>query len=89
MYSPHRDRPQHSRKHHANDTSERISYKDGVMNPPRTDQIISAWDMMTLQKLDPGSDNVPYVAGMNVTQCPTMTFSIANKIATSDRYQGG
>jgi len=29
----------------------------------------------------PGIENVPYVAGMNVTNLPTMTFSISSTIA--------
>lgn len=36
---------------------------------------------MQLQKCDPGTENCPYVAGMNVTQIPTMTFTVANTVS--------
>lgn len=42
---------------------------------------MTSWDEMTIQKLDPGTENVPYVAGMNVTACPTMTFDVCNQLS--------
>lgn len=43
---------------------------------------MTAWDEMTLAKLSPGNTNPPYVAGMNVTQVPTMTFSVTNTLSS-------
>jgi len=56
----------------------RVEYRDGIMEQKKLPGIMSAWDAMAVQKCDPGSANVAYVAGMNVTQCPTMTFTVAN-----------
>lgn len=41
---------------------------------------MTAWDRMTWAKLHPGEENTPYCAGMNVTQVPTMTFSVTNTL---------
>lgn len=60
--------------------SSRIVYKDGIIEPARTKDIMTAWDKMTLAKLSPGNTNPQYVAGMNVTQVPTMTFSVTNTL---------
>jgi hypothetical protein len=36
---------------------------------------------MLVSKVFPGRYNTPYVAGMNVTNLPTNTFSVSNSIA--------
>lgn len=41
---------------------------------------------MEVAKHLPGQYNVPYVAGMNVTNLPTTTFSVSNTIATANIY---
>lgn len=45
----------------------RVEYRDGVMEQKELPGVMSAWDAMCIQKCDPGSANVAYVAGMNVT----------------------
>ena len=42
---------------------------------------MTAWDDMQVAKMHPGQFNVPYVAGMNVTNLPTNTFSVSNTFA--------
>lgn len=41
---------------------------------------------MVVAKNMPGEFNVPYVAGMNVTNLPTTTFSISQSIESSNVY---
>jgi len=41
---------------------------------------MTAWDEMLVAKVHPGQFNVPYVAGMNVTNLPTNTFSVSSSI---------
>lgn len=47
---------------------------------------MSAWDEMCVAKNVPGEFNVPYVAGMNVTNLPTTTFSISQSIEGCNIY---
>jgi hypothetical protein len=73
----------HEQRNHAKSTrasGRRIEYRDGIIEPPRTKEIMTAWDRMTMAKLSPGNSNPQYVAGMNVTQVPTMTFSVTNTL---------
>lgn len=37
-------------------------------------------------KCHPGQFNVPYVAGMNVTNLPTNCFSVSNTLSEANRY---
>lgn len=47
---------------------------------------MTAWDEMLVSKYYPGQFNVPYVAGMNVTNLPTTTFSVSNSLASANVY---
>lgn len=51
-----------------------------------TNQVLSAWDEQLIAKQMPGQHNVPYVAGMNVTNLPTNCFSVSNSLAEANRY---
>lgn len=75
----HNDRGRHAPKH-TRATGRRLEYRDGIIEPPRTKEIMTAWDKFTMAKLSPGNSNPQYVAGMNVTQVPTMTFSVTNTL---------
>jgi len=57
-----------------------VHYQDGIVQQVPVKGIMSEWDRMQVQKCDPGTENCPYVAGMNVTQIPTMTFTVANSL---------
>jgi len=46
-----------SRAKATNATGRRIEYRDGIIEPPRTKEIMTAWDKMTMAKLSPGNSN--------------------------------
>lgn len=53
-------------------------YSAGNYNQPASSQqILSAWDRMTIAKNYPGQFEAPFVAGMNVSSVPTSTGHIA------------
>lgn len=60
----------------------RPSYKEGELVQANYKQVLSAWDKMCIAKHYPGTFNAQYVAGMNVSSLPTMTFSVSNTFAT-------
>ena len=60
----------------------RPQYTKGELVQANYKQVLSAWDKMCIAKHYPGTFNAQYVAGMNVSSLPTMTFSVSNTFST-------
>lgn len=48
--------------------------------------ILTAWDEQLVAKCHPGEFNVPYVAGMNVSNLPTTCFTVSNSFSDANVY---
>lgn len=68
---------EHNRRGERQDVTRPV-YSHGKLQPKTLRDTVSAWDEMMVCKYYPGQFNAQYVAGMNVTNLPTTTFSVSN-----------
>lgn len=64
----------------------RPKFVSGTVEQPKLKAVMTAWDEMQVAKNFPGLHNVPYVAGMNVTNLPTTTFSVSQTVSDANVY---